>query len=179
MWWSSALTIPRVEPWYRRCCTCTIHPPPYVTYETAVEFQITVHKSIHTPVRCSALCSGRAIIKCKNAVSRCALSDTADPSFDIRAWCLIYRGIDYFRIKLFARGGIDSTKETGVRSDKGVACTFHTYFSSMELSLNFKIFFYDIILIYVFLKYLIVLRSRGNGQKDTREEYEESTIKRM
>lgn len=41
------------------------------------------------------------------------------------------------------------------------------------------LFFYDIILIYVFLKYLIVLRSRGNGQKDTREEYEESTIKRM
>lgn len=77
------------------------HPPPpsYVTYETAVEFQITVHKSIHThththtspytpPSVSRTVCSRRAIIKCKNAVSRCALSDTVDPAIDIRTRCL-------------------------------------------------------------------------------------------
>lgn len=99
------------------------HPPPpsYVTYETAVEFQITVHKSIHThththfPVHPSLCVPHRVFTACNNKVQKCGITLRFIGYRGSRyrysySMLMIYRGIDYFRIKLFARGRTDSTR---------------------------------------------------------------------
>lgn len=61
-------------------------PPSYVTYETAVEFQITVHKSIHHSSSTVFLAVFEA---CNNKVQKCGITlrfiGYHGSSFDIRA----------------------------------------------------------------------------------------------
>lgn len=77
-----------------------------VTYETAAEFQITVHKSINQtfgPRIGESPGVGGAIIKRKSAASRCALFDNGDSlgSSEDSKLSLDRAEVDYFARKLY------------------------------------------------------------------------------